>query len=248
MGCHVLVESVVGGREVQGHGRAQQRNNRWLSGTFRIRKFRYLVATALTLALTSHAVQLHQLSYLSRTTSTQCIYPLTVVALAIDSAHNPRAEPLAHPWTHNRKLIISQRAAIGATHHHGLHNRLRMCQRQREYNGGYCTNICQLGGVTLTSAVLYLSISLHTQNRMQQAALLRQQRQVLADFYEPKQPEPEPTYRVVPVGLAETVKDGWNRRLEGAVKTIYDTDWRRVREETEDRASAILEKIRQQSK
>jgi hypothetical protein len=65
--------------------------------------------------------------------------------------------------------------------------------------------------VTLTSAVLYLTILMHTQNRMQQAALLQQQRLVLSDFYEPKEPEPEPEARVVPVGLVEMAKDRWNR-------------------------------------
>jgi altered-inheritance-of-mitochondria protein 5 len=112
----------------------------------------------------------------------------------------------------------------------------------------YSANIHQLGGVTLTSAVLYLTVAMHTQNRTQQAALLRQQRQVLADFYEPKQPEPEPVNRVVPVGLVEMAKDGWNREIESVIKRAYNTDWRRVREDTEDRASAMLERIRQQSK
>jgi altered-inheritance-of-mitochondria protein 5 len=103
----------------------------------------------------------------------------------------------------------------------------------------------QIGGVTLTSAVLYLTISLHTQNRTTQAALLRQQRQVLADFYEPKKPDPEPANRIVPVGIAEMAKDRWNRNLEDAVKRVYTTDWRRVREEAEDRASTIMQKIRE---
>jgi altered-inheritance-of-mitochondria protein 5 len=110
------------------------------------------------------------------------------------------------------------------------------------------TNAPQLGGVTLTSAVLYLTISMHTQNRMQQAALLRQQRQVLADFYEPRKPEPEPAPRVVPVGLVEMAKDRWNRSLEEGIQKIYNTDWRKVREGAEDRATALAEKIRQQSK
>lgn len=80
---------------------------------------------------------------------------------------------------------------------------------------------------------------------MTQAALLRQQRAVLSGFYEPKQPEPEPTSRVVPVGLAEMAKDKWNRSLEGVVREVYNTDWRRVRENAEDRVSAVLEKIRE---
>jgi altered-inheritance-of-mitochondria protein 5 len=106
----------------------------------------------------------------------------------------------------------------------------------------------QLGGLTLTSGVLYLTIAMHTQNRMQQAALLRQQRQVLTEFYEPKKPEPEPSPRVVPVGLVEMAKDRWNRSLEESVRKIYTTDWRKVREEAEDRATALAERIRQQSK
>ncbi|KAI8934218.1 hypothetical protein NX059_008965 [Plenodomus lindquistii] len=105
-----------------------------------------------------------------------------------------------------------------------------------------------LGGVTLTSAILYLTVSLHTQNRTTQAALLRQQRQVLADFYEPKKPEPEPTYRVVPVGLAEMAKDRWNRELEGAVKKVYETDWRRVRERAEDNVMMLVERARGSTK
>ncbi|KAL6707218.1 hypothetical protein ACN47E_004765 [Coniothyrium glycines] len=105
-----------------------------------------------------------------------------------------------------------------------------------------------IGGVTLTSAVLYLTVALHTQNRATQAALLRQQRQVLTGFYEPKQPEPEPANRVVPVGVAEMAKDRWNRELETIVQKIYTTDWRRKREEAEDYLSAAVQKIRDSSK
>jgi len=117
-------------------------------------------------------------------------------------------------------------------------------------NSSACSllTLYQLGGVTLTSAVLYLTVSMHTQNRMQQATLLRQQRQVLSDFYEPKKPEPEPVARVVPVGLVEMAKDRWNRSLEESIRKVYTTDWRRVREDAEDRANALAEKIRQQTK
>ncbi|EAT87579.1 MICOS complex subunit MIC12 [Parastagonospora nodorum] len=105
-----------------------------------------------------------------------------------------------------------------------------------------------LGGLTLTSGVLYLTIAMHTQNRTHQAALLRQQRLVLSEFYEPKKPEPEPSPRVVPVGLVEMAKDRWNRSLEEGIRRIYTTDWRKVREEAEDRATALAERIKQQSK
>jgi altered-inheritance-of-mitochondria protein 5 len=53
---------------------------------------------------------------------------------------------------------------------------------------------------------------------------------------------------VVPVGLVEMAKDRWNRTLEESTRTIYNTDWRKVREEAEDRASALAERIRQQTK
>jgi altered-inheritance-of-mitochondria protein 5 len=49
----------------------------------------------------------------------------------------------------------------------------------------------------------------------------------------------------VPVGIVETAKDKWNRSLEEGVKTVYNTDWRRVREDAEDRASVILQRIRE---
>jgi altered-inheritance-of-mitochondria protein 5 len=103
----------------------------------------------------------------------------------------------------------------------------------------------QLGGFTLTSAILYLSISLHAQNRATQAALLRQQRHVLTNVYDPKELEAEPAYREVPVGLAEMAKDRWNRELEGAVKKVYGTDWRKVRESAEDRLGGLVERIRE---
>jgi altered-inheritance-of-mitochondria protein 5 len=103
----------------------------------------------------------------------------------------------------------------------------------------------QLGGFTLTSAILYLSISLHAQNRATQAALLRQQRHVLTNVYDPKELEAEPAYREVPVGLAEMAKDRWNRELESVVRKAYGTDWRKVRESAEDRLGGLVERIRE---
>jgi altered-inheritance-of-mitochondria protein 5 len=43
-------------------------------------------------------------------------------------------------------------------------------------------------------------------------------------------------------------KDRWNRSLEEGIRRIYTTDWRKVREEAEDRAKALAERIKQQSK
>ncbi|KAJ4294500.1 hypothetical protein N0V90_008191 [Kalmusia sp. IMI 367209] len=101
-----------------------------------------------------------------------------------------------------------------------------------------------LGGFTLTASVLYLTVSLHTKNRLTQAALLRQQRNVLTHVVEPEPPAPEPVARVVPAGLAEMAKDKWNRALEGGLRGVYETDWRRVRENAEDRVGTLVEKVR----
>ena len=50
------------------------------------------------------------------------------------------------------------------------------------------------------------------------------------------------------MGLAEMAKDRWNRELEGVVKKVYETDWRRVRERGEDGVFALVERIRQSGK
>ncbi|KAF2704850.1 hypothetical protein K504DRAFT_389254 [Pleomassaria siparia CBS 279.74] len=102
-----------------------------------------------------------------------------------------------------------------------------------------------LGGVTLTSSILYLTIALHTKNRVTQAALLRQQRLVLTNTIEPIPPPPEPIAREAPVGLVEMAKDRWNRELETAVRKVYNTDWRRVREDAEDRVEGIIGRLRE---
>ncbi|KAF2741989.1 hypothetical protein M011DRAFT_413450 [Sporormia fimetaria CBS 119925] len=101
-----------------------------------------------------------------------------------------------------------------------------------------------IGGITLTSSILYLTLSLHQQNRAAQATLLRQQRMLLNTIVEPPQRVPDPHPREVAVGLSEMAKDKWNRSLEGVVKRLYETDWRRERERVEDWLGGVVERVR----
>lgn len=101
----------------------------------------------------------------------------------------------------------------------------------------------QLGGFTLISATLYLTLALHQQNRARQATLLRQQRLVLSNIVDPQPPAPEPRARQVPIGLSEMAKDRWNREVEGAVRWVEEVDWRRVREKMEERVGEVVKKV-----
>ena len=171
---------------------------------------------------------------------------------------SPRQQLTRYPPGFPRKACASVIRAIGhcwnlspsqnllSQRDYGHDNRLR--KHRVTFICTLCLTLQQLGGFTLTSAILYLSISLHAQNRATQAALLRQQRNVLTGFYEPKEPEKEPRAREVPIGLAEMAKDRWNRVLEETVQTAYNTDWRRVRESAEDRLSTVAQKIRESGK
>lgn len=47
------------------------------------------------------------------------------------------------------------------------------------------------------------------------------------------------------MGLVEMAKDRWNRELETAVRRVYDTDWRRVREQAEDKVSDMVGSLRE---
>jgi altered-inheritance-of-mitochondria protein 5 len=55
-----------------------------------------------------------------------------------------------------------------------------------------------------------------------------------------------PVARVEPAGLTEMAKDRWNRALETGLKGVYETDWRRVWEDAEDKVTAAVQKIREQ--
>ena len=99
--------------------------------------------------------------------------------------------------------------------------------------------IPQLGGFTLTTTLLYLSISLHTRNRVYQSSLLHQQSLILNNIVEPLPPLPPPTNREVRAGLSETLKDRWNAQLEKEVKKVQEVDWSVVRERMEEGVSAV---------
>jgi len=97
----------------------------------------------------------------------------------------------------------------------------------------------QLGGFTLTTTILYLSLSLHTRNRVYQSTLLSQQSLVLNNIVEPIPAPPPPASREVRAGVWETVKDGWNAELERNLKRAYTTDWDAVRDQMEEGASRL---------
>ncbi|KAK5115019.1 hypothetical protein LTR85_010057 [Meristemomyces frigidus] len=102
---------------------------------------------------------------------------------------------------------------------------------------GFTTGL--LGGFTLTTSLLYLSLSLHTRNRVQQASLLQQQSLILNNVVEPLPPPPPPASREVQAGLWETAKDRWNAELEGNVRKLQHMDWDGVRIRMEEGVSAV---------
>ena len=97
----------------------------------------------------------------------------------------------------------------------------------------------QLGGFTLTTTLLYLSLTLHTRNRIQQSLLLHQQSLLLTHIVEPQPPLPPPTTREVRAGLWETVKYRWNAELEGNVKKLQGVNWSAVGEQMEEGVSRV---------
>lgn len=97
----------------------------------------------------------------------------------------------------------------------------------------------QLGGFTLTTTIIYLSLSLHTRNREHQAALLHQQSLILNNIVEPQPLQPPPASREVRAGVWETAKDRWNAELESNVKKLYRVDWNGVWDRTEEGVSSL---------
>lgn len=107
------------------------------------------------------------------------------------------------------------------------------------------TNLPQLGGVTLTYSILYLSLYIHRANRNVQRTLLSQQAALLNSVVEPLPPLPDPpAYEVRRAGLAEELKDRWNREVEKLVRNVEETDWSAKRELYEERIKTVWRKVR----
>jgi altered-inheritance-of-mitochondria protein 5 len=103
----------------------------------------------------------------------------------------------------------------------------------------------QLGGVTLTTSLLYLTLSIHQRNRAEQALLLRQQSLVLRNIIEPLPPAPEPTARQARVSVFDSAKDMWNREIEAVVRKVQYTDWAEVRDQMERGAGRVWGNVRE---
>ena len=97
----------------------------------------------------------------------------------------------------------------------------------------------QLGGFTLTTTIVYLSLNLHARNRLHQSALLHQQAVLLNGIVEPEPAQPLPINREVRTGLLETAKDRWNAELEKNVRTLQDADWTSARLRLEEKVSSL---------
>ncbi|KAI9754726.1 MAG: hypothetical protein M4579_004573 [Chaenotheca gracillima] len=96
-----------------------------------------------------------------------------------------------------------------------------------------------IGGITLTTTILYLSISAHRHNRTVQAHALRQQSTLLNSIFEPPAPITPEQRRPRKISFAETLKDRWNEEIEGLVRSIQRTDWGAVRGDAENAAGRI---------
>ncbi|ETI23604.1 hypothetical protein G647_05406 [Cladophialophora carrionii CBS 160.54] len=103
-----------------------------------------------------------------------------------------------------------------------------------------------LGGATLTYSLLYLGLYVHRANRNVQRTLLSQQSALLNSVVEPLPPLPDPpAYEVRRAGLAEQLKDRWNREVEKLVRNVQQTDWTAAREDAEQRLASLWRTVRQ---
>ncbi|KAI9849251.1 MAG: hypothetical protein M1837_004710 [Sclerophora amabilis] len=102
-----------------------------------------------------------------------------------------------------------------------------------------------VGGVTLTTTILYLTLAAHRQNRVLQARSLHSQAALLNSTFEPPAPLALEERRSRRVGFVETAKDRWNEEIEGTVRWVQRVDWVSVRQGIENGASKILANVRE---
>lgn len=123
---------------------------------------------------------------------------------------------------------------------HGLHN--RPGKSRSPHLRPHLLTVIQLGGFTLTSTILYLSVSLHQRNRIYQSSLLRQQSFLIDNTIAPKDLPPPPPSREVQAGLLETAKDKWNAELERNVRKLQTYDWAALWENVENSAGRLFQR------
>ena len=116
----------------------------------------------------------------------------------------------------------------------------------RKHCPGTSTDQTQLGGVTLTYSVLYLTIYLHKANRNVQHTILQQSNGLLNLVVEPPEPIPDPpAYEIRRAGLSEQLKDRWNDEIEKMVHKVQTTDWTEQREIYEQKIATAWSTLRQ---
>lgn len=134
------------------------------------------------------------------------------------------------------------------TNHNGFHKRLRTSPTNPSPNRNPLRPQSnqhpqkQIGGITLTTTLLYLSLQYHTSTRAQQSALLRHQHSLLTHIVSPSPPVAPVAARETRAGLAERLKDRWNAELEGNVRKLQRLDWEGVREGVEESVSSLWRK------
>ena len=97
--------------------------------------------------------------------------------------------------------------------------------------------------------MLYLTLYIHKANRNAQHTILSQSSLLLNQIVEPLPPVPDPpAYEVRRAGLAEVLKDRWNREIEKLVHNVQTTDWNAKREEYEERIASAWSNLRQTEK
>lgn len=106
---------------------------------------------------------------------------------------------------------------------------------------GFLTGL--FSGLTLTTATLYLSLSVHQRSRLHQAAIVRQQSLLLNSLVDPSvlyrgddhDDYAAPRYRLQRGDWVERWKDEWNSEVEGAVRWVQAVRWGDLRDGVEGR-------------